>query len=155
MSKDNTLLRLEAALQRILEGQPKHTQEHRKLSVRVVEDEAKLGNGSAYYYPEIIEKIKIIKEQDKAQKAGTKPQSQLEKVRQEKKKETRIKEKYRTKLQEIQSEKEQMAATHHQLSHALRRAYKRAEGLEKELKRSREEVTELRRQRVVAINPLN
>uniref|UniRef100_UPI003CE754CF hypothetical protein n=1 Tax=Enterobacter cloacae complex sp. 280C5 TaxID=3395861 RepID=UPI003CE754CF len=51
MSKsENTLLKLEAALQRILDGQTKRIPDNRKLSVRAVEEEAGLGNGTCYYY---------------------------------------------------------------------------------------------------------
>ena len=60
MSKsENTLLMLEAALDRISQGKPKRIPATRKLSVRAVEEEANLGNGSGYYYPEFVEKVKI------------------------------------------------------------------------------------------------
>ncbi|GAM72603.1 hypothetical protein JCM19236_5746 [Vibrio sp. JCM 19236] len=62
MSKsENTLLTLEAALQRIVRGKPKNIPTTRKLSVRAVEEEAKLGNGSGYYYPDFVQKVKQIK----------------------------------------------------------------------------------------------
>ena len=59
--KDNTLLLLEAALDRILRGESQKIAPSRKLSVRAVEVESGLGNGSAYYHTKIIEKIKQIK----------------------------------------------------------------------------------------------
>ncbi|MCV5977011.1 hypothetical protein OFO29_32230, partial [Escherichia coli] len=62
MSKsENTLLVLEAALERIKQGKPKRIPAHRKLSVRAVEEEANLGNGSGYYYPDFVEKVKQTK----------------------------------------------------------------------------------------------
>lgn len=58
---ENTLVALEAALDRIANGKPKHIPKSRKLSVRAVEEEAKLGNSSGYYYPEFVEKVKQTK----------------------------------------------------------------------------------------------
>jgi replication-associated recombination protein RarA len=58
---ENTLLALEAALERIKQGKPKRIPAHRKLSVRAVEEEANLGNGSGYYYPDFVEKVKRTK----------------------------------------------------------------------------------------------
>ena len=40
---ENTLLKLEAALQRIIERKTKRISDHRKLSVRAVEEEAEIG----------------------------------------------------------------------------------------------------------------
>ncbi|MBB1440970.1 hypothetical protein H5202_20385, partial [Shewanella sp. SG41-4] len=56
LKSENTLLALEAALGRIIQGKPKRIPTHRKLSVRSVEEEANLGNGSGYYYPDFVEK---------------------------------------------------------------------------------------------------
>nr|MBF4396211.1 hypothetical protein [Vibrio anguillarum] len=58
---ENTLVALEAALDRIAKGKPRRIPTHRKLSVRAVEEEANLGNGSGYYYPDFVEKIKKTK----------------------------------------------------------------------------------------------
>lgn len=52
---------LEAALQRIIQGLPKRIPKSRKLSVRAVEEEANLGNGSSYYYPDFVAKVKATK----------------------------------------------------------------------------------------------
>ena len=46
--KEDTLYALEAALERILQQQTKRIPCTRKLSVRAVEEEANLGNGSGY-----------------------------------------------------------------------------------------------------------
>ena len=62
MSKsENTRLALESALERIKQGKPKRIPTHRKLSVRAIEEEANVGNGSGYYYPEFVEKVKKTK----------------------------------------------------------------------------------------------
>ena len=44
---ENTLMVLEAALERIIQGQLNVSPKSRKLSVRAVEEEANLGNGEA------------------------------------------------------------------------------------------------------------
>lgn len=150
MSKDNTELRLETALQRILDGQPEHIPEHRKLSVRAVEEEANLGNGSGYYYPAIVEKIKAAKADARAKQTGKKPATALEKAREGKKQETKVKEKYRKQRDELLMDKEHMAAVHHQLSHALRKAHKRIAELEIELDETKQQLAEARRAGVVA-----
>ncbi|KAE9625306.1 hypothetical protein GL272_14130 [Aeromonas veronii] len=151
MSKDNTEFRLEAALQRVLDGQPERILDHRKLSVRAVEEEANLGNGSGYYYPAIIEKIKAAKVESRARQTGIKPTTELDKVREQKRQETKVKEKYRNQRDELLMDKEQMAAVHHQLSYALRKAQKRIADLERELDDVKQQLTEARRAGVVAI----
>lgn len=151
MSKDNTELRLQAALQRILDGQPKRVTEHRKLSVRAVEEEANLGNGSGYYYPAIVEKIKAAKAEAQANKTGKKPTTALAKAREGKKQATKVKEKYRKQRDELLMDKEQMAAVHHQLSHALRKAHKRINELERELDEAKQQLAKARHSSVVAI----
>ncbi|MGE6100985.1 MULTISPECIES: hypothetical protein [Aeromonas] len=151
MSKDNTEFRLEAALQRVLDGQPERILDHRKLSVRAVEEEANLGNGSGYYYPAIIEKIKAAKVESRARRTGIKPTTELDKVREGKRQETKVKEKYRNQRDELLMDKEQMAAVHHQLSYALRKAHKRIADLERELDDVKQQLTEVRRAGVVAI----
>ncbi len=145
MNSDDTQLRLEAALQRIQEGKPERIPEHRKLSVRAVEEEANLGNGSSYYYPSVIEKIKTAKAIIQAVKTGKKPISGLEKAHQAKQTAIRIKEQYRDKAQKLLVEREQMATVHHQLSFALRQAHKRIDDLELELEKMKQQLVEAKR----------
>lgn len=153
MSTDNnTLLRLENALQRILDGKPQRISENRKLSVRAVEEEANLGNGSGYYYPAIVEKIKAAKMLAQARKTGQKPSSELDKARQAKSTATRIKVQYRNKVQELLAEREQMVSLHHQLSFSLRKAHKRIEELEQELYEAQQQLVDARRNNVIALN---
>lgn len=49
---------LRAAFQRILDGKAINIARTRKLSVRAVEEEALAGDGTAYYYDELIKDIK-------------------------------------------------------------------------------------------------
>lgn len=58
MSKsENTRLELLSAIDRILSGDTVRIDAKRGLSAIAVEEEANLGNGSAYYYSDVIEKL--------------------------------------------------------------------------------------------------
>lgn len=151
MNNADTQLRLEAALQRILDGKPERIQKHRKLSVRAIEEEANLGNGSSYYYSEVIAKIKLAKATIQAKKTGKKPISELTKARQAKKTVIRIKEHYRDETQILRAEREQMAAVHHQLSFALRKANNHIDELERELEETKQQLVEARRNSITAL----
>ncbi|MBF4432370.1 hypothetical protein EA848_22890, partial [Vibrio anguillarum] len=87
---ENTLVALEAALDRIAKGKPRRIPTHRKLSVRAVEEEANLGNGSGYYYPDFVEKIKQTKTEIAAGK-GEIVQPEIQTVRIKLKEQKRIK----------------------------------------------------------------
>ncbi|HHC6535659.1 hypothetical protein VVYB158_11935 [Vibrio vulnificus CladeA-yb158] len=130
---ENTLLQLEAALQRILIGKTKRIPEHRKLSVRAVEEEAGLGNGSCYYYKEFKLKVQSEAARIKASLSITPVESDLVKLRLKRNEERRIKIQYREQVDELKAMVAQMAAEHHQLSHALRKAHLKITQLEHEL----------------------
>ncbi|MFB1074953.1 hypothetical protein [Vibrio diabolicus] len=131
---ENTLLKLEAALQRILEGKTNRIPESRKLSVRAVEEEASLGNGSCYYYPEFKSKIKSevtrLKEQSSDVVLAS---SDIEKLRAKRNQEKELKIQYREKLKKLKQQQAVMASEHHQLSHALREAHLRIIELEEQV----------------------
>ncbi|MCL1127618.1 hypothetical protein [Shewanella surugensis] len=95
MSKrENTLLVLEAALERIAHGKTKRIPATRKLSVRAVEEEANLGNGSGYYYPEFVQKIKQVKA-DISEEKGEYVQPEIQSVRAKLNEQKRIKQNYK------------------------------------------------------------
>lgn len=59
MSKSQiTRVELENALKRILSGKTERIDPNRKVSVKAVEEEAGLGDGSAYYYKDVVATIK-------------------------------------------------------------------------------------------------
>lgn len=130
---ENTLLQLEAALQRILNGKTKRIPEHRKLSVRAVEEEAGLGNGSCYYYKEFKLKVQSEAAKIKASSSITPIESDSQKLRFKRNEEKRIKIQYREQVDELKAMVAKMAAEHHQLSHALRKAHLKITQLENEL----------------------
>jgi hypothetical protein len=61
MSSDSGLNKLEAAFERIKNGNTTLIPAGAKLTIRNVETEAGMGDGSAYYYPEFIDVIKATK----------------------------------------------------------------------------------------------
>ena len=148
--KQNTLLTLEAALERIIQGQPKRIPATRKLSVRAVEEEANLGNGSGYYYPELVEKVK----QAKAQSANTNhetPTTDVSSIREKLNNQKRIKEKFRDKNDQLQHNLSQLAANQHHLNDALRKAHAKVDELERENAELRESLTEVKRGEITKI----
>ncbi|KKN24040.1 hypothetical protein LCGC14_0898900 [marine sediment metagenome] len=110
MSKsENTRLELLSAIDRILSGDTVRIDAKRGLSAIAVEEEANLGNGSAYYYSDVIEKIKLLKS-----KAITKKQAQqnsdVTKLREKLANEKRLKEKYRAEIASLKD----LALSNHQ-----------------------------------------
>lgn len=61
MSSDSGLNKLKAAFERIKDGNTTVIPAGAKLTIRNVETEAGMGDGSAYYYPEFIDAIKASK----------------------------------------------------------------------------------------------
>ncbi|WCP67036.1 hypothetical protein LYZ37_14625 [Vibrio tubiashii] len=147
---ENTLLVLEAALQRIAEGKPKHIPTTRKLSVRAVEEEANLGNGSGYYYPEFVEKVKQVKAEIAAGK-GEHVQPEIQTVRAKLNEQKRIKSNYKEKYNETREQLALFVASQHHLNDKLVKALARIDELEFENAELREELANLKRSKVVPI----
>ena len=151
MSKsENTRLALEAALERIKQGKPKRIPTHRKLSVRAVEEEANLGNGSGYYYPEFVEKVKQTKAEIAAGK-GEIIQPEIQTVRTKLKEQKRIKENFKAKYEAEREKLALFAASQHHLNDKLVQALAHIEDLEFENTQLREELAQLKRSKVVSI----
>ncbi|AGV18064.1 MULTISPECIES: hypothetical protein [Vibrio] len=151
MSKsENTLLKLEAALERIKQGKPKRIPTHRKLSVRAVEEEANLGNGSGYYYPDFVEKVKQTKGEIATGKGGI-VQPEILTVRTKLKEQKRIKDNYKAKYEAEREKLALFAAAQHHLNDKLVQALARIDDLEYENAELREELAKLKRSKVVPI----
>ncbi|WP_136523542.1 hypothetical protein [Geomonas ferrireducens] len=104
---EETRAALESALDRILAGSAK-----RNVSVSAVEKEAGLGNGSAYYYKDFVDKVKMHKKQIFRVDALTRGKPGKNSDR-------RIKEKYRDELVKLRKMMSKMAQTHHEMHTAL------------------------------------
>lgn len=147
---ENTLLALEAALQRIAEGNPKRIPPTRKLSVRAVEEEANLGNGSGYYYPEFVEKVKQTKAEIAAGE-GKHVQPEIQTVRAKLNEQKRIKSNYKEKYTQAREQLALFAASQHHLNDRLVKALARIDELEFDNAELRDELVRLKRGQVVAI----
>lgn len=147
---ENTLIALEAALERIAQGKPREIPTTRKLSVRAVEEEAKLGNGSGYYYPEFVQKVKQTKA-DIAKGNGEYLKPEVDAVREKLNEQKRIKSNFKQKHQEANDKLALIAASQHHLNDQLVKALARIEELEYENAELKSQVVELRRSKVTAI----
>ncbi|MBS9924492.1 hypothetical protein [Vibrio alginolyticus] len=151
MSKsENTLLALESALERIKQGKPKRIPTHRKLSIRAVEEEANLGNGSGYYYPDFVEKVKQTKAEIAAGN-GEIVQPEIQTVRTKLKEQKRIKDNYKGKYDAEREKLALFAAKQHHLNDKLVQALARIEELEYENVELRGRLAKLKRSQVAPI----
>lgn len=89
------------ALQRLVDGDPERLTGKYKINVKSVQEEAGLSLGSAYRYPDVMDTIALAK-QTQAKKAGNvrkrSASTDLERLKEEKAKEKRLKDKYRQEL---------------------------------------------------------
>lgn len=151
MSKsENTLLALEAALERIAQGKTKNIPTTRKLSVRAVEEEAKLGNGSGYYYPELVQKVKKTKA-DIAKGKGEYVRPEVDAVRDKLNEQKRIKSNFKQKYEDAKEKLSLIAASQHHLNDQLVKALARIEELEYENAGIREKLAKSNRNKIVPI----
>ncbi|WP_339145217.1 hypothetical protein [Pseudoalteromonas galatheae] len=118
MNKSNvTRIKIEEALTRILQGSPHVIRSSQKLSVKAVEEEAGLGSGSVYYYPELVSRIKehTLKTQ-KTSQHNSLYEEKISSLQKRLKDEKRLKEKYRFEIIELKSQLSNMASQHNQLA---------------------------------------
>lgn len=118
MSKSEvTIIKLEEALERILKKQTRVIPSTQKLSVKAVEEEAGLGDGSAYYYKDIVNKIKdcAAKNSPKANVQNA-YEEKIANLRERLNNETRLKEKYRNQVDELKTQLANMASQHNELA---------------------------------------
>jgi len=147
---ENTLVALEAALERIVQGNPRRILARRKLSVRAVEEEANLGDGSAYYYEDFIKKVKQAKT-DISQAKGEYVQPEIESVRTKLNEQKRIKNNFKEKYKTEKEKLANFAAAQHHLNDKLVKALARIDDLEFENANLKEENVNLRRNKIVPI----
>ncbi len=118
MSKSQlTRVELEEALKRLIVGQTLRIDPLRRISVKAIEEEANLGDGSAYYYKDIIQKIKdaaVKHTKDSCSVRGN--DEQLSKLRSRLGNETRLKEKYRKEVGSLKYQLSKMATEHNQFA---------------------------------------
>lgn len=144
--KPLTLLRLEAALERLSES----LSPGKRLSIRAIETEAGLGNGSAYYYPEFIksvrthqtkirEKSKIAGEGIKKVRGGEKDTAEL----------MRLKRKFHDEVIELRTLNAQIAADQYRQMAELDEAHARIMELEEIVVGLKSQLADLKRKALV------
>ncbi|WCE29683.1 hypothetical protein [Vibrio sp. SCSIO 43137] len=118
MSKSQiTRVELEQALQRLVSGDTKRVDPNRKISVKAVEEEAGLGDGSAYYYKDIVEKVKeAARKNTPLTKAQNAYEDKISKLRERLANESKLKEKYRNQVEVYKQQLAGMASQHNQLA---------------------------------------
>ncbi len=147
---ENTLMILEAALERIIQGQPKRIPKTRKLSVRAVEEEANLGNGSGYYYPEFVAKVKAAKAKISTDR-GNQVVPEIQAVRAKLNEQKRIKTNYKEKYEAEKNKLALFAAAQHHLNDKLVHALTRIDELEYENSDLKNRLTELMRNNIAIL----
>ncbi|MFQ2081896.1 hypothetical protein ACK331_14155 [Aeromonas veronii] len=147
---ENTLMILEAALERIIQGQPKRIPKSRKLSVRAVEEEANLGNGSGYYYPEFVAKVKAAKSKISTDR-GNLVVPEIQAVRAKLNEQKRIKTNYKEKYEAEKNKLALFAAAQHQLNDKLVKALAKISELEYENEELKEKLIRANRDNITAI----
>lgn len=118
MSKSQiTRVELENALERLLIGKTERIDPNRKISVKAVEEEAGLGDGSAYYYKDIVQKIKecALKNSPKIKKQSI-YEEKISNLRERLANEKRLKEKYYKQAEDYKEKLSEMASQHNQLA---------------------------------------
>ncbi|WP_234262329.1 hypothetical protein [Klebsiella aerogenes] len=147
--KPLTLLRLEAAFERLSDG----LSPGKKLSIRAIETEACLGNGSAYYYPEFIKAVRArqteIQEKDKAAGTGIKKVRGGEKDIAEL---VRLKRKLHDEVVELRKLNAQIAADQYRQMAELEEAHLRIRELEETVADLMDQLVEYKRKAVVSLS---
>ncbi|WP_430457917.1 hypothetical protein [Rheinheimera sp.] len=145
---ENTIIALEAALDRIAQGKPRRIPNSRKLSVRAVEEEANLGNGSGYYYPDFVDKVKkTIAGKDN----GDLVQPEIQIVRAKLNEQKRIKTNFKVKFNDAREQLALFAAAQHHLNDKLVQAMARISDLEHENTELRQKLVNLNRNQIAPI----
>jgi len=147
---ENTLMILEAALERIIQGQPKRIPKSRKLSVRAVEEEANLGNGSGYYYPDFVAKVKATKAKISTDR-GNLVVPEIQAVRAKLNEQKRIKTNYKQKYEAEKNKLALFAAAQHHLNDKLVHALTRIDELEYENSDLKNRLAELMRNNIAIL----
>jgi hypothetical protein len=134
---EETLLRLQAALHRLLEGSPERTKLDGRISISRVNAEAGLSSGAIYYYKEFVKEAKEVianrkSKQEIALSLATLPST--EKVRIQRDNEKRLKEEYRDQRDQIKSFCDQVVAKNASLEFALFEALEKIESLQDEIR---------------------
>jgi hypothetical protein len=131
-----TLQRLEAALQRLLSGQPERTPNDGEIYISRINKEAGLSDGAIYYYKAFVEKARRCVDSLKRENTNRPISNKisLQQIRKQRDEEKRLKEKYRAQRDEIKMFCDQVVAKNANLEFSLFEALERIQRLEDEIK---------------------
>ena len=131
-----TLIRLELALERLVDGKPLKTKSDGRISLKRINDEAGLSSGGIYYYSEFVEianqRIHTVKKSVAAAK-GIKNKKSDHKLREQRDKEKELKERYKLQRDQIKAFADQVVAHNAQLEFTLFETLEKVSLLESQL----------------------
>lgn len=131
-----TLIRLEQALERLIDGKPLKTKSDGRISLKRINDEAGLSSGGIYYYSSFVKKANgIIETAKRKVVSGKRDQHKQSEqhLREQRDKERQLKERYRTQRDQIKSFSDQIVAHNAQLEFTLFEALEKLSLLEQQL----------------------
>ncbi|MBU2970017.1 hypothetical protein KO527_11710 [Pseudoalteromonas sp. C2R02] len=131
-----TLIRLEQAWDRLIDGEPLNTKPDGRISLKRINDEAGLSSGGIYYYSEFVEianqRIQLLKQGSAVDKSVKNKQAES-KLREQRDKEKELKERYRSQRDQIKAFSDQVLAHNAQLEFTLFEALEKVSLLEQQL----------------------
>ncbi|MDA6225433.1 hypothetical protein OSK88_00205 [Escherichia coli] len=131
-----TIIRLEQALERLLNGVPERTPRDGRVSLSRINQEAGLSSGGIYYYDEFVQKAKRAIHERKFHNAVSTIESgkaSVDNMRAQRDKERELKERYRSQRDDIKSFCDRIIAKNAQLEFSLFEALDKIEDLEREV----------------------
>lgn len=131
-----TIIRLEQALERLLNGVPERTPHDGRVNLSRINQEAGLSSGGIYYYDEFVQKAKrAIHERklDHAVSTVASGKASADKMRAQRDKERELKERYKSQRDDIKAFCDKIIAKNAQLEFSLFEALDKIDALEKEV----------------------
>ena len=131
-----TIIRLEQALERLLNGVPELTPHDGRVNLSRINQEAGLSSGVIYYYDEFVQKAKrAIHERkiDHAVSTVASGKASVDKMRAQRDREREIKERYKSQRDDIKAFCDKIIAKNAQLEFSLFEAFDKIDALEREV----------------------
>lgn len=131
-----TIIRLERALERLLNGVPERTPHDGRVSLSRINQEAGLSSGGIYYYDEFVQKAKRAIHERKLDNTVSTIQlgkASMDKMRVQRDKERELKERYKAQRDDIKAFCDKIIAQNAQLEFSLFEALDKIDTLEREV----------------------
>ncbi len=131
-----TIIRLERALERLLNGVPERTPHDGRVSLSRINQEAGLSSGGIYYYNEFVQKAKRAIHERKFDNAVSTIESgkaSVDRMRVQRDKERELKERYKAQRDDIKEFCDKIIAQNAKLEFSLFEALDKIDALEREV----------------------